>query len=300
MRSSITPLASRAGLAAVAGMTLVVGASPLLVSGRDHLDAPAAKADHRVDITDVYAFKAGAGHTTLVLNVDGLLTPADSKVGRRSGRDALYEIKIDRNQDGMADLAYRVRFSVADHQRRRQRDPGVRRPPGDGRRGRAQRVERQGRRDRPDHPVQARRQDGPRHGRRRRSSRASATTRSSSTCRASSTSRSSCSSGSTNLGTLLGGFTGDRHVRGDQHPLDRDPAAQREARRHRQLDRRVRDHLHPVQRRLEADRPRRPAGDQHRVQRADPARHAPTTTGSRRTPSTPSARRRTARPPPTT
>ena len=63
----------------------------------------------------------------------------------------------------------------------------------------------------------------------------------------------------------------DRHVRRDQRPLDRDPAPERQARRHRQLDRRVRDHLHPVQRRLEADRPHGPAGDQHRVQRADPA-----------------------------
>lgn len=112
MRSPITPLASRAGLAAVAGMVLVVGASPLLASAADHLDAPAAKADHRVDITDVYAFRAGPGHTTLVLNVDGLLTPADGKVAAYR-KDALYELKVDRNQDGKADLAYRVRFSSA-------------------------------------------------------------------------------------------------------------------------------------------------------------------------------------------
>jgi hypothetical protein len=110
MRSSITPIASRAGIAAVAGMALIVGASPLLTSASDHLDAPAAKADHRVDITDVYAFKAGAGHTTLVLNVDGLLTPADGKVASFRA-NSLYELKVDRNQDGRADLAYRVRFS---------------------------------------------------------------------------------------------------------------------------------------------------------------------------------------------
>jgi hypothetical protein len=91
-------------------MALIVGASPLLTSASDHLDAPAAKADHRVDITDVYAFKAGAGHTTLVLNVDGLLTPADGKVASFRA-NALYELKVDRNQDGRADLAYRVRFS---------------------------------------------------------------------------------------------------------------------------------------------------------------------------------------------
>jgi hypothetical protein len=112
MRSSIKPLVPRAGLAVAAGVALVVGASPLLVNASDHLDAPAAKADHRVDITDLYAFKSGAGHTTLVLNVDGLLTPADSKLAAFRS-DALYEFKIDRNQDGKADLAYRVRFSPA-------------------------------------------------------------------------------------------------------------------------------------------------------------------------------------------
>src|SRR4029079_7301645 len=111
MRPSNTGV-PRDGFFAVAGLTLAVGASPLLVSGADHLDAPAAKADHRVDITDVYAFKSSAGHTTLVLNVDGFLTPADGKVAAYRS-NALYELKVDRNQDGKADLAYRVRFSPA-------------------------------------------------------------------------------------------------------------------------------------------------------------------------------------------
>ena len=57
MRPSNTGV-PRLGLLAVAGLTLAVGASPLLVSGADHLDAPAAKADHRVDITDVAAVDA--------------------------------------------------------------------------------------------------------------------------------------------------------------------------------------------------------------------------------------------------
>jgi hypothetical protein len=106
---SITPRASRAGLVAVAGLTLAVGASPLLVSGADHLDAPAAKADHRIDITDIYAFRSSSSTTTLVLNVDGLMSPADSKTATFRS-NALYELKLDRDQDGTADLAYRVRF----------------------------------------------------------------------------------------------------------------------------------------------------------------------------------------------
>jgi hypothetical protein len=109
MRPSITPRASRYGVLAVAGLALAVGASPLLVSGADHLDAPAAKSDHRVDITDVYAFRSSSSATTLILNVDGLLSPADSTIATFRS-NALYEVKLDRDQDGTADLAYRVRF----------------------------------------------------------------------------------------------------------------------------------------------------------------------------------------------
>jgi hypothetical protein len=105
-------MASKAGIAAVTGLALAIGASPLLISASDHLDAPAAKADHRVDITDVYAFRAGAGSTALILNVDGLMTPADSKTATFRP-SALYELKIDRDQNGVADLAYRIRFSPA-------------------------------------------------------------------------------------------------------------------------------------------------------------------------------------------
>jgi hypothetical protein len=112
MRSTISPLASRAGIAVVAGLALVVGASPLLVSAADHLDAPAAKADTRVDITDIYAFRTGAGSTQLVLNVDGLMSPTDSRKAEFRA-NALYELKVDRDLDGKADLAYRVRFSDA-------------------------------------------------------------------------------------------------------------------------------------------------------------------------------------------
>jgi len=112
MRSSIIQGAPRLGLLAVAGLTIAVGTSPLLVSGADHLDAPAAKADHRVDITDVYAFRSSASTTTLVLNVDGLMSPTASKTATFR-TSALYELKVDKNADGRADVAYRVRFGAA-------------------------------------------------------------------------------------------------------------------------------------------------------------------------------------------
>jgi hypothetical protein len=112
MRPSTPTLARRASVLAIAGLTLAVGAAPLLVSGADHLDAPAAKADHRIDITDIYAFRSGSSSTTLVLNVDGLLSPADSETAAFR-TNALYELKVDTTGDAVADIAYRVRFGSA-------------------------------------------------------------------------------------------------------------------------------------------------------------------------------------------
>src|SRR5215207_7815760 len=112
MRPPTQLLTRRASVLAFAGLTLAVGTSPLLVSGADHLDAPAAKADHRVDITDVYAFRSSTSSTTLVLNVDGLMSPTDSKTATFR-TSALYELKVDKDQNGTADIAYRVRFGAA-------------------------------------------------------------------------------------------------------------------------------------------------------------------------------------------
>ena len=101
--------ASSVGLLAVAGLVAGIGASSLLVSAADHLDAPTTKANHRIDITDLYAFKS-AGGTTLVLNVNPLTSPADSKT-TRFDTNAIYQFNIDRNLNGFADMAYRVKFS---------------------------------------------------------------------------------------------------------------------------------------------------------------------------------------------
>lgn len=111
MRPSTPSLARRASVLAVASLTLAVGASPLLVSGADHLDAPAAKLDHRIDITDLYAFRATSSSTALVIDVDGLLSPTDSHTATFRP-NAIYEAKLDTNLDGTADIAYRVRFGA--------------------------------------------------------------------------------------------------------------------------------------------------------------------------------------------
>ena len=101
--------ASGLGLLAAAGAIAALGSGPLLVGAADHLDAPTAKSDHRIDITDLYAFKSKGG-TTLIVNVNPLTSPADTKTAVLNTK-ALYQIKVDTNLDGYADIAYRIRFS---------------------------------------------------------------------------------------------------------------------------------------------------------------------------------------------
>ncbi|MEO8570349.1 MAG: DUF4331 family protein [Chloroflexota bacterium] len=100
---------SSVGLLALAGLVATLGAGSLLVSAADHLDAPTTKLNHQLDITDLYAFKSSGG-TTLILNVNPLTSPADSKTARFS-TTALYQFNIDTNHDAFADIAYRVKFS---------------------------------------------------------------------------------------------------------------------------------------------------------------------------------------------
>ncbi len=100
--------ASGLALLAAAAAVATVGTGSLLVSAADHLDAPTAKSDARIDLTDIYAFKSSGG-TTLVMNVNPLTSPADTKA-TRFRENTLYEFKIDTNGDAWADIAYRIRF----------------------------------------------------------------------------------------------------------------------------------------------------------------------------------------------
>jgi Domain of unknown function (DUF4331) len=101
--------ASGLALLAAAAAVATIGTGSLFVSAADHLDAPTAKSDSRIDITDIYAFKSSGG-TTLVMNVNPLTSPADTTM-TRFRNDTLYEFKIDTNGDAWADIAYRIRFN---------------------------------------------------------------------------------------------------------------------------------------------------------------------------------------------
>jgi hypothetical protein len=103
MRTSRNILAIGAALVVLTG-----GAAPLLVGAADHLDSPNAKANHALDITDIYAFDgANSGKTVLVLDVNPL---AGVMSGTRFATDAEYRLNIDRTGDAVADDVYTVTF----------------------------------------------------------------------------------------------------------------------------------------------------------------------------------------------
>jgi hypothetical protein len=103
MRTSRNLLVLGAALA-----VLSAGAAPLLVGAADHLDSPNAKANHALDITDIYAFDAAnADKTVLVLDVNPL---AGVVSGTKFATNGEYRLNIDRNGDAVADDVYTVTF----------------------------------------------------------------------------------------------------------------------------------------------------------------------------------------------
>jgi hypothetical protein len=82
----------------------------------NHREAPITALDHKADITDVYAFRSYDSGTTprvtLILCVDPLLEPANGPNWSPFDPDVLYEIKVDNNNDAVADISFQFRFST--------------------------------------------------------------------------------------------------------------------------------------------------------------------------------------------
>ena len=111
-------------LLAAAGLTLALGGAPLLVTGADHLDAPALggltnmagefspHSEHGDrDINDVYVFEGSDdARTVLVMTTN----PASNFFGATFGTNVRYAINVDRDGDAVQDLAYVWRFGAAD------------------------------------------------------------------------------------------------------------------------------------------------------------------------------------------
>lgn len=109
-------------LLAAAALTLALGGAPLLVTGADHLDAPALGgltnmagefAPHSDqgdrDINDVYVFEgSNASRTVLAMTTN----PAVNLFMTTFGTNVRYAINVDRNGDAKQDLAYVWRFGA--------------------------------------------------------------------------------------------------------------------------------------------------------------------------------------------
>jgi hypothetical protein len=109
------------GLVAAAALTLALGGAPLLVTGADHLDAPALggltnaageiapHSDHGDrDINDVYVFQgSNASRTVFAMTTN----PAINLFETTFGKNVRYAINVDRTGDARQDLAFVWRFS---------------------------------------------------------------------------------------------------------------------------------------------------------------------------------------------
>jgi hypothetical protein len=116
---------SRRSLAVVLvpGLVLSVGIPFRSGWAANHREAPITALDHKADITDVYAFRSyGAGDSTkvtLILCVDPLLEPGNGPNWFPFDPDILYEIKVDNDNDALADVVFQFRFQTE------QRLPGL-------------------------------------------------------------------------------------------------------------------------------------------------------------------------------
>jgi Domain of unknown function (DUF4331) len=79
-----------------------------------HREAPEISKDPVADSTDVYAFVSPdkPGTVTLIANYIPLQGPAGGPNFYEFGDDVLYEIHIDNNGDGQADISYQFRFQT--------------------------------------------------------------------------------------------------------------------------------------------------------------------------------------------
>jgi Domain of unknown function (DUF4331) len=106
-------------MALIASMLVL---NPATGMASSHREAPITALDHKADITDVYAFRsydAGSPRVTLVMCVDPLLEPANGPNWFPFDPEVLYEIKVDNNNDAVADISFQFRFETE------QRLPGV-------------------------------------------------------------------------------------------------------------------------------------------------------------------------------
>ncbi len=109
----VESLMSKLKPALALAMSLVLAAPPGAFAS-SHREAPITALDHKADITDFYAFVSydHPDRVTFIMNVDPFLEPANGPNYFPFDPAILYEIKIDNNQDALADVTFQVRFQT--------------------------------------------------------------------------------------------------------------------------------------------------------------------------------------------
>src|ERR1700752_2620949 len=79
-----------------------------------HREAPITALDHAADITDFYAFVSydHPDRVTFILNVDPFLQPSNGPNYFPFDPSIVYQIKIDNDQDALADITFQFRFQT--------------------------------------------------------------------------------------------------------------------------------------------------------------------------------------------
>jgi hypothetical protein len=108
-----------------AGVAIALTAGPTGAGAADHLDAPGLTppgGDVRLDLTDLYAFRTGAGRTALVLNVNGFSKPGEQAAfatgipSVAATKRVTYNFRVDNNGDAQQDVVLTVTFGKPDKQ----------------------------------------------------------------------------------------------------------------------------------------------------------------------------------------
>jgi Domain of unknown function (DUF4331) len=108
-------------LKAMVCFAMVLTLTPVGVFASSHREAPISALDHSADVTDWYAFVSydHPDRVTMILNVDGFLEPSNGPNYFPFDPNVRYEMKVDNDHDGVADITFRFRF------RTEIRQPGV-------------------------------------------------------------------------------------------------------------------------------------------------------------------------------
>jgi hypothetical protein len=87
---------------------------PTSLLASSHREAPISALDHSADVTDWYAFVSydHPDRVTMILNVDGLLEPANGPNYFPFDPNVRYEMKVDNNHDGVEDITFQFRFNT--------------------------------------------------------------------------------------------------------------------------------------------------------------------------------------------